>query len=78
MQKILLRCGKNGIYDIISDPFFKGFDWKNLLFQNLIPPYVPLIKGIGDSSNFKKYDDNYLENPDIEIDKEKDPYYKWD
>ena len=73
-----LGCGKNGIYDIISDPFFKGFDWKNLLFQNLIPPYVPLIKGIGDSSNFKKYDDNYLENPDIEIDKEKDPYYKWD
>ena len=73
-----LGSGKNGIYDIISDPFFKGFDWKNLLFQNLIPPYVPLIKGKNDLSNFKKYEDNYFDNPEIAIDKEKDPYYKWD
>ena len=73
-----LGSGKNGIYDIISNPFFKGFDWKNLLFQNLTPPYVPLIKGNNDFSNFKKYEDNYFDNPDVEIEKEKDPYYKWD
>ena len=73
-----LGCGKNGIYDIISNPFFKGFDWKNLLFQNLIPPYVPLIKGINDVSNFRKYEDNYFDNPDVAIDQEKDPYYKWE
>ena len=68
-----LGSGKNGIYDIISDPFFKGFDWKNLLFQNLIPPYVPLIKGNFDISNFRKYEDNYNENPEVDIDPEKDP-----
>jgi serine/threonine protein kinase len=73
-----LGCGKNGIYDIISNPFFKGFDWKNLLFQNLIPPYVPLIKGINDVSNFRKYEDNYFDKPDVAIDQEKDPYYKWE
>ena len=73
-----LGSGKNGIYDIISNPFFKGFDWKNLLFQNLVPPYVPLIKGNNDISNFKKYEDNYFENPEVEVDKEKDPFYKWD
>jgi serine/threonine protein kinase len=73
-----LGNGANGIYEIISSPFFKGFDWKNLLFQNLAPPYVPLIKGNNDVSNFRKYEDNYFENPDIVIDKEKDPFYKWD
>ena len=73
-----LGCGKNGIYEIISNPFFKGFDWKNLLFQNLIPPYVPLIKGINDVSNFRKYEDNYFDNPDVAIDQDKDPYYKWE
>ena len=73
-----LGCGKNGIYDIISNPFFKGFDWKNLLFLNLIPPYVPLIKGINDVSNFRKYEDNYFDNPDVGIDQDKDPYYKWE
>ena len=73
-----LGCGKNGIYDVISNPFFKGFDWKNLLFQNLIPPYVPLIKGNCDISNFKKFEENYFENPEVEIDNEKDPYFKWE
>lgn len=73
-----LGVGVNGIYEIISAPFFKGFDWKNLLFQNLIPPYVPLIKGNNDISNFRKYEDNYFENPDIAIDKDKDPFYKWE
>ena len=73
-----LGCGKNGIYELISSPFFKGFDWKNLLFQNLIPPYKPLIKGNNDISNYRKIEDNYIENLDIEIDKEKDPYYKWE
>lgn len=73
-----LGNGKNGIYEIISDPFFKGFDWKNLLLQNLVPPYIPLIKGNNDASNFKKYEENYFEEPEIEVDKEKDPFYKWD
>ena len=73
-----LGNGKNGIYEIISNPFFKGFDWKNLLFQNLVPPYVPLIKGNNDISNYKKYEDNFMDNFDIAIDKEKDPYYKWE
>ena len=77
-QKKRLGNGKNGIYEIISCPFFKGFDWKNLLLQNLDPPYVPSIKGNNDASNFKKYEENYFEEPEIEVEKEKDPFYNWD
>jgi protein kinase A len=77
-QKKRLGYGKNGIYEIINNPFFKGFDWKNLLLQNLDPPFVPSIKGNNDASNFKKYEENYFEEPEIEVDKEKDPFYKWD
>jgi serine/threonine protein kinase len=73
-----IGAGKNGIYDIISNPFFKGFDWKNLLFQNLVPPYIPVINSKNDLSNFKKYEENYFENPEVPIDKEKDPFYKWE
>ena len=74
-----LGFGKKGISDLIFDPFFKGFDWTNLLLQNLKAPYIPVIKSENDISNFKKYiDDFFMESDDIIISKNKDPFLKWD
>ncbi len=74
-----LGYGKNGILDLISDPFFKGFDWTNLLLQNLKAPYIPVIKAQNDISNFKKYVDNFFDDPeDIKVSKNKDPFLRWD
>ena len=73
-----LGCGKNGICDIIYDPFYKGFDWTNLLLQNLKAPYIPVIKDSDDYSNFKKFQDDFFDEPDIQVSKNKDPFLKWD
>jgi hypothetical protein len=37
-------CLKNGVKDIIEHRWFKGFDWRGLLFMNLEATYVPKIK----------------------------------
>ena len=73
-----IGCGKNGICDIIYDPFFKGFDWTNLLLQNLKAPYIPKIEDVEDISHFRKYQDDFFDEPDISINKNKDPFQKWD
>ena len=73
-----IGCGQNGIRDIINDPFYKGFDWTNLLLQNLKAPYIPVIKDDDDFSNFKKFQDDFFDEPDIQISKDKDPFLKWD
>ena len=73
-----LGCSKNGIADIVEEPFFKDFDWKALLFKNLEAPFIPKINGNLDTSNYKKIEDKNEENDEnIEIDKEKDPFYNW-
>ena len=77
-QNKRLGCTKNGISDIVNDPFFKGFDWKNLLYKKLECPFLPEVNGLLDTSNYKKIDDNAEdEEENIEIDKEKDPFYNW-
>ena len=73
-----LGCGVNGIKDIIDDPFFKGFDWTNLLLQNLKAPYIPKIQDNNYLPLFRKYIDDFLDEPDIQVPKNKDPYLKWD
>jgi serine/threonine protein kinase len=37
-------CLKNGVKDIIEHRWFKGFDWRGLLFMNLEAYYVPKVK----------------------------------
>jgi len=73
-----LGYGKNGISDIINDPFYKGFDWTNLLLQNLKAPYIPDIQDENDFSHFKKYQDDFFGEPNIIVDRKKDPFLKWD
>ena len=73
-----LACGKKGICEIIDDPFFKGFDWTNLLLQNLKAPYIPKIKDNSYISLFRRYEDDFFDDPDIKVAKNKDPFLKWD
>ena len=74
-----LGCDKFGIGGIVDDNFFKGFDWKKLLYKALEPPLVPEVNGNMDTSNFKKLEDNKDENDDddIIVEKEKDPFFNW-
>ena len=73
-----LGCSKNGIADIVDDPFFKEFDWKGLLYKSLDAPFIPEVNGHLDTSNYKKIEDkNENDDENIEVDKEKDPFYNW-
>jgi serine/threonine protein kinase len=68
-----LGCTKKGIYEIIENPFFEGFDWESLLHRVLDPPFCPKENKIS-VFNYKKLDKIYLEEPNIAIPKEKDPF----
>ena len=76
-SKKRLGMKEKGIFEIINHPFFNGFDWKGLLFKNIEAPYIPTISGPMDVSNYKKVNDNYFDEEDIPIEKEKDPFYNW-
>ncbi len=71
-----LGCTKKGIYEIIQNPFFEGFDWEGLLNRNLQPPYLPKINHVY-LSNYRKIKDIYIEDNNVAIPKEKDPFYNW-
>lgn len=68
-------CLKNGVKDIINHKFFYDFDWKNLLFQNLQPPYIPEIRNGADTSNFNVYPESDNNAPFLKQDK--DPFLNW-
>jgi serine/threonine protein kinase len=68
-------CLKEGVKDIIDHRWFKGFDWKGLLFMNQEAPYIPKIKNSMDTSNFSQYPDS--EGEVIPIKQDKDPFYTW-
>ena len=71
-----LGCTKKGIYEIIQTPFFEGFDWEGLLHRNLEPPFIPKINHIY-LSHYKKIDDIHIEDNNIAVSKDKDPFYNW-
>ena len=73
-----LGCTKKGIFQILEEPFFDGFDWEGLLRRTLKPPFIPHINR--ESYNFKtKFleDDNYLEQNKVAVPREKDIFYNW-
>lgn len=49
------RLGLNGSADIKKHPFFKGFDWTNIL--KLKPAFVPDLKSDWDTSYFDKFEE---------------------
>ena len=46
-----------GIKGIIDHPFFNDIDWQALSKRQSVAPYVPIIAGDGDSSNFGTYEE---------------------
>ena len=72
-----LGCGKNGILELISHPFYNKYDWKGLLFKNIKPPYIPVVNGNIDTSNFTKINDKELEEDLIPVNLDHDPFYNW-
>eukprot|EP00028_Trichosphaerium_sp_Am-I-7-wt_P001063 CAMPEP_0168531722 /NCGR_PEP_ID=MMETSP0405-20121227/15688_1 /TAXON_ID=498012 /ORGANISM="Trichosphaerium sp, Strain Am-I-7 wt" /LENGTH=493 /DNA_ID=CAMNT_0008556721 /DNA_START=105 /DNA_END=1586 /DNA_ORIENTATION=- len=53
-----LMCDQHeriGYEDIVSHPFFKGVDWKNI--RNQEAPWTPKLSGETDTTNFDEFDD---------------------
>lgn len=75
-----LGCSKKGVAEIVEHPFFEGFDWKGLLYRTLEPPFIPIINGPDDISNYitlEEQIDDEFDNDIVEIEKNKDPFYNW-
>ena len=68
-----LGCTKRGIYEIILHPFYKDFNWEDLLHRKLKPPIIPKMPKISiKSNNYNLYEDfNEM------VSKENDPFYNW-
>ena len=73
-----LGCSKRGIYEIIEHPFFKDFDWENLLHRKLEPQFIPNSYKVGNFNYYKNIDENNNEEKNEAISKENDPFYNWD
>ncbi len=50
---------KAGAEDIKRHKWFAPIDWAKLVALQLTPPYIPAIKGDGDSSQFEKYEEDF-------------------
>jgi serine/threonine protein kinase len=50
---------KNGVNDIKSHKWFAAIDWVKLVELQITPPYIPSVKGDGDTSQFDKYEEDY-------------------
>ena len=49
------RLGKNGAEEIKKHPFFKGFDWNNVL--KMKAPFIPSLKNDWDTAYFDKFEE---------------------
>lgn len=50
-----LGCLKHGAQDLQKHKWYKGMDWDHLINRSIRPPFVPNVKGPGDTSMFDKY-----------------------
>lgn len=48
---------KDGINDVKYHTFFRPVEWLSLFNRNVTPPFVPKSKGLGDPSNYFKFED---------------------
>lgn len=46
---------KAGVYDIKSHNWFSEINWHMILHQKMFPPFIPVCKDQGDSSNFADF-----------------------
>lgn len=48
---------KAGVYDIKSHVWFDEINWHMILHQKIYPPFIPICRKTGDTSNFPEMDD---------------------
>ncbi|XP_030023579.2 cAMP-dependent protein kinase catalytic subunit 1-like [Manduca sexta] len=51
---------KAGVYDIKSHQWFRDINWQSILWQKIIPPYIPVCRSSGDTANFAYVSDTKL------------------
>jgi hypothetical protein len=65
----------SGVNDIKKHRWFNGFSWDDLQKKKMKPKYVPVVKNMGDVSNFDEYpDSNTIAQ---EIKSSLDPFIDW-
>lgn len=66
---------KGGVNDIKEHRWFNNCDWVKLVGKELKAPFLPRIKGDGDTSNFSQYPDS----PDLPraLKANEDPFLNW-
>ena len=65
----------NGVNDIKSHAWFNGVDWAGLLSKSVKAPYVPVVHGDGDTSNFWDYPEDVIEHQPMNA--AEDPFLAW-
>lgn len=64
-----------GVNDIKRHRWFNNFSWDDLLKKKIKPSYVPVVKSLGDVSNFDEYPDSGTSAQDIKS--SLDPFLTW-
>jgi serine/threonine protein kinase len=68
---------KDGVNDIKKHRWFNNFSWDDLMKKKIKAPYVPVVKSLGDVSNFEEYPDSGNSSPAVEIKPNIDPFLTW-
>jgi hypothetical protein len=64
-----------GVNDIKKHRWFNNFSWDDLIKKKIKPIYVPVVKSLGDVSNFDEYPDSGTNALDIKP--TLDPFLTW-
>lgn len=65
----------SGVNDIKRHRWFNNFSWDDLMKKKIKPSYVPVVKSLGDVSNFDEYPDSGTTAQDIKP--SLDPFLTW-
>ena len=65
----------SGVNDIKRHRWFNNFSWDDLMKKKIKPSYVPVVKSLGDVSNFDEYPDSGSHAQDIKP--SLDPFLTW-
>ncbi len=64
-----------GVNDIKKHRWFNNFSWDDLMKKKIKATYVPVVKSLGDVSNFDEYPDSGSVAQDIKS--SLDPFLGW-
>ena len=66
---------KDGASDIKKHRWFNTVDWSHILEKNISAPYVPKLKGEGDTSHYSSYPEN--DSQPKALKPNEDPFLNW-